>query len=70
MQRAIREEFKEHTIIYVAHRLDAILEFDRVAVMDKGSLVEIDEPKKLLARDSMFRALYHASWKGIEVANK
>ena len=51
-------------MIYVAHRLDAILEFDRVAVMDDGRLVEIDAPKALLARDSMFKALYDASSKG------
>jgi ATP-binding cassette subfamily C (CFTR/MRP) protein 1 len=61
VQRAIHAEFKDHTVVYVAHRLDAILDFDRVAVMDKGSLVDIDEPKKLLARNSMFRALYDAS---------
>ncbi|OAG06384.1 P-loop containing nucleoside triphosphate hydrolase protein [Paraphaeosphaeria sporulosa] len=70
VQRAIREEFKDRTVIYVAHRLDAILDFDRVAVMDKGSLAEIDEPKKLLARETMFRALYNASSKGNRVASE
>ncbi|KAL5380837.1 hypothetical protein PMIN02_010502 [Paraphaeosphaeria minitans] len=70
VQRAIREEFKDRTVIYVAHRLDAILDFDRVAVMDKGSVVEIDEPKKLLASGSMFRALYDASSKGNDFTGK
>ncbi|KAF2449993.1 putative multidrug resistance protein [Karstenula rhodostoma CBS 690.94] len=70
VQRSIREEFKNRTIIYVAHRLDAILDFDRVAVMNKGSLVEVDEPKKLLARESMFKALYDASSKGSKLASK
>lgn len=58
MQKIIREEFKYHTIIAIAHRLDTILDFDRIAVLDKGSLIEFDTPKELLARDSVFRGLY------------
>lgn len=69
-QRAIREGFGDRTIIYVAHRLDAILDFDQVAVMDEGRVVEIDEPKKLLARDSIFKKLYDASSKGKGVSSK
>ena len=59
MQRVIREEFVDHTIIAVAHRLNTIVDFDRIAVMEKGKLVEFDSPEKLLARPSRFRALYH-----------
>jgi len=58
MQRLIREEFKEHTIITVAHRLDTIIDSDVIAVLDQGRLVEFDSPGHLLARDSEFRRLY------------
>lgn len=58
MQRIIRAEFKEHTILAVAHRLDTIMDFDRVAVIDKGRLVEFDSPADLLKRPSAFKALY------------
>jgi ABC-type multidrug transport system fused ATPase/permease subunit len=58
VQKVIHEEFLQHTIIYVAHRLDTILDFDRVAVMDKGEIVECDDPTVLLQQASMFRSLY------------
>ena len=58
MQNIIREEFLQYTIIYIAHRLDTILDFDRVAVMDKGQIVECDDPRVLLQRSSLFRSLY------------
>ena len=58
MQIIIREEFKEATIITIAHRLETILDFDRVAVLDNGVLVEIDSPQALLSRPSAFRDLY------------
>jgi ATP-binding cassette, subfamily C (CFTR/MRP), member 1 len=58
MQRLIRTKFKDRTIIAVAHRLDTIMDFDRIAVMHNGRLVECDTPQNLLARtDSAFRKL-------------
>jgi ATP-binding cassette subfamily C (CFTR/MRP) protein 1 len=58
MQQIIREEFKGHTIIAVAHRLETILDFDRIAVLDNGRLRECDTPANLLARPSAFKELY------------
>ncbi|CZT49492.1 related to multidrug resistance-associated protein [Rhynchosporium secalis] len=62
MQAIIRSEFRTHTIIMIAHRLDSLLDFDRVAVLDRGSLVEFGEPSVLLnIEGSAFGKLYRAS---------
>lgn len=66
IQRIIQERFKNHTVIAVAHRLDTIRDFDYVAVMDSGVLVEWDEPYNLMARDSAFQRLYN-DMKGVAV---
>ena len=61
MQKLIREEFQGYTIIAVAHRLDSLMDFDKVVVLDKGTVVDFDGPVRLLERPSIFRDLYHAS---------
>lgn len=46
----------------IAHRLDSLLDFDRVAVLNKGNLVEFGAPSVLLEKEgSAFSKLYHAS---------
>ena len=63
MQQIIRESFKDCTIIAIAHRLETIMDFDRVAVMDQGELVECDAPQDLLAKASMFRNMYEDQYR-------
>ncbi|CAI7637408.1 unnamed protein product [Penicillium discolor] len=50
MQDIIRVEFKDYTIIAVSHRLDMIMDFDRVVVMDKGEIVEVGNPMVLAGK--------------------
>ncbi|KAI4597329.1 hypothetical protein KJ359_004435 [Pestalotiopsis sp. 9143b] len=52
MQRIVREEFTQHTIIIVAHRLDTIRDVDIIFVMDKGRVVETGSLDELLAKKS------------------
>ncbi|XP_058792378.1 multidrug resistance-associated protein 1 isoform X9 [Phymastichus coffea] len=54
IQRTIREEFKECTVLTIAHRLNTILDSDRVIVLDKGSIVEFDAPNILLQKPESF----------------
>lgn len=58
MQDIIRTDFKHHTIIAAAHRLDTIIDFDAVIVLDAGRVLESDNPQNLLARDTAFKELY------------
>lgn len=50
MQEIIRVEFRDYTIIAVSHRLDMIMDFDRVVVMDTGEIVEVGNPAVLAAQ--------------------
>jgi ABC-type multidrug transport system fused ATPase/permease subunit len=49
IQKTIREEFAYATCLTVAHRLNTILDSDKVMVMDKGKVIEYDSPQRLLA---------------------
>ncbi|KAJ3290610.1 hypothetical protein HDU76_007374, partial [Blyttiomyces sp. JEL0837] len=35
----------------IAHRLNTVIDYDRVLVLDSGNVVEFDTPKALLSRD-------------------
>ncbi|KAK4233348.1 putative ABC multidrug transporter [Achaetomium macrosporum] len=50
MQEVIRAEFERYTVLAVSHRLDMIMDFDRVVVMDRGEIVEVGNPMALAAR--------------------
>ena len=64
MKEVVRREFAHHTVICVAHRLDGVMDFDRVAVMDGGRLVEMGPPDELLKRPGgRFKALVDAGGK-------
>ncbi|XP_054163879.1 multidrug resistance-associated protein 1-like [Oppia nitens] len=52
IQETIRKEFESSTIVTIAHRLNTIIDYDRVLVMDKGSVAEFDSPNNLLANTS------------------
>ncbi|KAF4977469.1 hypothetical protein FZEAL_6033 [Fusarium zealandicum] len=60
VKSVVENEFKEHTVISIAHRLDTIIHFDRVVVMEKGCVVEVGKPKELLGSNSRFKALWEA----------
>jgi ABC-type multidrug transport system fused ATPase/permease subunit len=50
--------FRDVTILTIAHRLNTIMESDRVLVLDSGRIAEFDTPKKLLEhKSSIFRSM-------------
>ncbi|XP_023932340.1 canalicular multispecific organic anion transporter 2 [Lingula anatina] len=48
IQSTIRSEFKECTVITIAHRLNTIMDYDRVLVLDNGTIKEFQPPSALL----------------------
>ncbi|XP_004305814.1 PREDICTED: ABC transporter C family member 8-like [Fragaria vesca subsp. vesca] len=62
LQRIIRLEFAECTVITVAHRVPTVIDSNMVMVLSYGKLVEYDEPSKLLDTNSYFSKLVAEYW--------
>ena len=48
IQETIRREFAQSSVLTIAHRLNTIMDYDRIMVLDKGQLREFDTPQNLL----------------------
>ncbi|ORZ41094.1 hypothetical protein BCR44DRAFT_56092 [Catenaria anguillulae PL171] len=48
IQKTIREEFSESTILVIAHRLRTVCDFDKILVLDHGQVVEFGSPFELM----------------------
>ena len=67
IQDVIRKEMAECTVLTIAHRLDTVLEYDRIMVLEKGEIVEFDQPDVLLQkRDGFLSELYISFQSGKE----
>ncbi|XP_059668430.1 ABC transporter C family member 2-like [Cornus florida] len=51
IQRTIREEFKSCTMLIIAHRLNTIIDCDRILLLDAGRVLEYDTPEELLRNE-------------------
>lgn len=58
IQKTIRTEFKDCTVLTIAHRLNTIMDSDRVIVLDKGMISEYASPSELLQdKNSIFYSM-------------
>uniref|UniRef100_A0ACD5ZXC7 Uncharacterized protein n=1 Tax=Avena sativa TaxID=4498 RepID=A0ACD5ZXC7_AVESA len=63
LQKIIRTEFKDSTVITVAHRIPTVVDCTRVLVINNGKMVEYDQPQKLMETEgSFFKELLNEYW--------
>ncbi|KAG4104317.1 P-loop containing nucleoside triphosphate hydrolase protein [Neocallimastix lanati (nom. inval.)] len=48
IQKALRTKFSHVTVLTIAHRLNTIIDYDKILVLNKGEVLEYDTPKNLL----------------------
>jgi ATP-binding cassette subfamily C (CFTR/MRP) protein 4 len=54
IQNTIRNKFRACTILTIAHRLNTVMDSDKILVMDAGAMVEFDHPHNLLKNKDGF----------------
>nr|XP_033962957.1 LOW QUALITY PROTEIN: canalicular multispecific organic anion transporter 2 [Pseudochaenichthys georgianus] len=54
IQSTIRTQFEDCTVFTIAHRLNTIMDYTRVLVLDKGQIAEFDTPTNLLSQKGIF----------------
>lgn len=64
IQKTIRTEFNDCTILTIAHRLNTIMDSDRVIVLDKGEISEFASPRDLLRNE---RSIFYSMAKDADI---
>ena len=49
IQKTIRTEFARCTILTIAHRLNTVIDYDRILLLENGEVAEFDSPQKLMS---------------------
>ncbi|GAA5955029.1 hypothetical protein JCM3765_003165 [Sporobolomyces pararoseus] len=62
IQQTIRTEFKDKTLLIIAHRLRTVIDADKILVMDQGRVAEFDTPLNLFRqKDGIFHSMCQRS---------
>ncbi|XP_045427222.1 multidrug resistance-associated protein 1 isoform X1 [Pipistrellus kuhlii] len=57
IQSTIRTQFEDCTVLTIAHRLNTIMDYTRVIVLDKGEIRECGAPSELLQQRGLFHSM-------------
>ena len=68
IQRMLRTRFQDTTLLTVAHRLNTIMDYDTILVMDEGRAVEYGSPRELIEKQGVFSDLVNSTGEESAVA--
>lgn len=61
-EKMIKDELfkdKDLTVIMITHRLESVVEFDNIVVLDKGNIIEMGTHEHLLEKDGFYREMWN-----------
>ncbi len=64
--KALLQKYKEKTVIFIAHRLSSIKEFDRILVLESGRIVEEGTHDELIRKSGIYSLLWKSQEKSIK----
>ena len=67
LQEAVSKSFADATIVAVAHRLDTVIDYDKILVLGDGRVLEYGSPHELIERNGAFASMVNDT--GEEMAN-
>jgi len=64
IQRMLRTRFTGTTLLTIAHRLETIMDYDKILVMENGKAAEFGTPSELIENNGIFTELVNATGEG------
>lgn len=57
IQKCIEEEFGECSMLIIAHRVQTVMECDKILVLEKGRVDDFDTPQNLMLKGGFFKEI-------------